>query len=143
MHITKGKEISTGIPLSKTKEWGNDNQVLDSDQIEIIEEDVEDEIEDQTLQNIEETIMKQKNVDGTYGIEARIMLGSWNIRDFSITCSTYEVVNHLHMVYLEHNKKWGLERVYEWQEMWYLCEEGHMNEAAPSSNGRPWPCPIW
>jgi len=62
-HITKGEEISMWIPTIKTEEWQKDNEVLNSDQIEIIEEeDVEDEdddmseneIGDQTVQNVEE-----------------------------------------------------------------------------------------
>ena len=64
-HITKGEEMRMGICLVKTEEWQDDNQVLDKDRIEIIkEEDVEheegemseDEIDDQTIQNIEETM---------------------------------------------------------------------------------------
>lgn len=63
-HITKGEEVSMGIPHVKTQEWRDDNQALDSDQIKIIEEEdiedkqdnmSEDEIEDQTIQNVEET----------------------------------------------------------------------------------------
>jgi len=62
-HITKGEEISMGIPTIKTEEWRKDNEVLNSDQIEIIEEEdvedeeddmSEDEIGDQTVQNVKE-----------------------------------------------------------------------------------------
>ena len=51
---------------------------------------------------------------------------------------SHVVVNHLHTVDLELNKKCRLECVYERREMCYLREECRTNEAAPSSNGRPW-----
>ena len=96
-YITKGEEIRMGICLVKTEEWWDDNQVLDKHKIEIIgEEDVEheegemteDEIDDQTIQNIEETMGRlQKR-----GMSMALYRGKdhpkrGNIRHFSITCS--------------------------------------------------------
>ena len=97
-HITKGEEISMKIPLVKTEEWRDDNQVLDSDQIEIIEEEdvedeedetSEDEIEDQTLQNIEERWDDRENEECRWHLlhRGKDHPKRGNIRDFSIICS--------------------------------------------------------
>ena len=85
-----------GIPLN-SEEWRDDSQVLDKDKIEIIEEEnveaeegemSEDEIDDQTIQNIEETMGHSRK----RGMSMALYRGKdhpkrGNIRDFSITCS--------------------------------------------------------
>ena len=84
------------IPLVETEEWQDDNQVLDKDKIEIIEEDVEDEegemseyeINDQTIQNIEETMGRSRKRGMSMALyRGRDHPKRGNIRDFSITCS--------------------------------------------------------
>jgi len=73
-HITQGEEVSMGIPNIKTQSWRDENQVLDSDQIRIIEEEdvedeeddtSEDEMEDQTIQEpYEETVGRRSRKRG-------------------------------------------------------------------------------
>ena len=126
-HITKGEEIRMGIRLVKTEEWRDDKQVLDKDRIQIIKEEnveheegemSEDEIDEQTIRNIEETTGRSRKrgmLMALYrvGIEARITPKEATL---GILVS-HVVVNHLHTVDLELNNKCRLECVYERQEM--------------------------
>ena len=96
---------------------------MDKDKIEIIEEeDVEDEedemnedeIDDKTIQNIEETMGRSRK----QGMSMALYQGKDHPKEAtSGILVSHVVINHLHTVDLELNKKCRLECVYERPEM--------------------------